>query len=973
MAGRDTLGDDYDELLGDFLDESSQLIQRLNEDLLTLDHLVRGVCETAPDDDLMNRMFRSAHSIKGLSAMLGLENINTLTHNIEHVFDAARRDELRFDAHSLETIFQAVDRLSAMIDHVKSSGQDEIAADDALAAIHGVLAHCATEKALNPAQLAALHAMLVQHTGENSPAPSRAPVEQSPVATTAETLLLAELRDEPAAGEYLAIFLDEAEATLDRFNEHWLRAEETNEAADWSGLLVAAHRLKGSAAAVGLHRAAKLAHLMEDLFESRRQGDSALSPDAAESLLHAADALRRHVQELRQGQTTWEPFADCAQRLQAAVERLRGVSLSTAQPNGAGESSLSGAAPTSLPDGAWSALLDAPTLASIRDHGDLEGEVTLGRIRFEPMLPLAGMKARLACEKLSHLADLVYCDPPLARLGDVDTLDSMIFALAGAWSEAAVRDRLRISGIVAVELLSLHPTEGEAASGSAAAPTSAPPDPPSHSPPAALAARVLPQDGEPIASLRTVATVALEGAATNDDKTLAKPTETMRVEMERLDQLMNLSGQLAINRACFSQIAERLKSATPGKQTAQVSAGAHRTLQALLTRAESSSEPLDAALLQPQLRQLQQDLMVLDRDLHRLMSVRSGVGKLLEAVHQLDRLAVTLQKTVMDTRMAPIGPLFNRFKRVVRDMTRNTDKDVRLVLSGEKTELDKRMIDELGDPLIHLVRNALDHGLETRQERLAAGKPPGGELRLAARRQGNSILIEISDDGRGLSREKILRKAIERGVIDADESDFMSDSQVFQLIWRPGFSTADEVTQISGRGMGMDIVYSKVEELHGVVETESRPGHGTTFTIHLPLTLAILPALLAQIDGEVFALPVESVVEIVRVEPSDLRTIYGAPTATIRDRTVAVARLPELFGKTLTTALRGPLTLVVLGADGEEIGIPVDRLIGEQDVVIKSLAENYRHVPGVCGASILGDGRVSLILDPVALVQAACA
>ena len=397
---------------------------------------------------------------------------------------------------------------------------------------------------------------------------------------------------------------------------------------------------------------------------------------------------------------------------------------------------------------------------------------------------------------------------------------------------------------------------------------------------------------------------------------------------------------------------------------------------------------LDVAAQQAQLRRLQQDLHALDRDLDRLTGLRGGVGQLCDAVHQLDRVAAILQKTVIDTRMAPIGPLFGRFRRVVRDITRGLDKEVRLVVAGEKTELDKRMIDELGDPLIHLVRNSLDHGIETREERLRAGKPAAGELRLTARRQGNRIAVEVRDDGRGLNQERILSKAVERNLIGAGEAAQMTDRQAFELIWRPGFSTAETVTQISGRGMGMDIVRAKIEELHGSVETESRPGQGTTFTIYLPLTLAVLPALLVEVNAVAYAIPVEAVVKIVQVKPQDLHTVYGATAAAIRGRTVGMCALNELFRRHNEAAtpensaptaqcdgaatLRQAPTLVVVGLEGQEVGIPVDWLLGEQDVVIQSLAVNYRHVPGIAGASILGDGRVSLILDPAALLDAAC-
>jgi two-component system chemotaxis sensor kinase CheA len=316
---------------------------------------------------------------------------------------------------------------------------------------------------------------------------------------------------------------------------------------------------------------------------------------------------------------------------------------------------------------------------------------------------------------------------------------------------------------------------------------------------------------------------------------------------------------------------------------------------------------------------------------------------------------------------------------VVRDITRVNGKDIQLVIHGEKTELDKRMIDELGDPLIHMVRNSADHGVETPEERIAAGKPPQGEIVLDAFHRGNSIMIQVKDNGRGLSLEKIRRKAIEKGIVSESDCEKMTPHQVYQLIWEPGFSTAEKITEISGRGMGMDIVRSKIEDLSGVVELDSVPGQGTIFTIKLPLTLAILPSLMAMIQGDVFALPIESVVEIVSVRRQDFSRVHGLRTATVRGRVVSVAMLEDVFtwksGNDRPHAEKPEdaeeSTLVIIGVAGRELGLCVDQLLGEEDVVIKSMAENYRNVEGVAGASILGDGRVALILDTSALIDMA--
>jgi two-component system chemotaxis sensor kinase CheA len=289
------------------------------------------------------------------------------------------------------------------------------------------------------------------------------------------------------------------------------------------------------------------------------------------------------------------------------------------------------------------------------------------------------------------------------------------------------------------------------------------------------------------------------------------------------------------------------------------------------------------------------------------------------------------------------------------------------------------MIDEVGDPLIHMVRNSADHGIESPEVRLAAGKPEQGTVTLDAFHRGNSIYIRVSDDGKGLDSERIKAKALERGLISQVEAERMTKQQIFQLIWEPGLSTAEKVTEVSGRGMGMDIVKSKIELLNGTVELDSEIGKGTTVTIKLPLTLAILPSLMVSIDGDIFAMPLESVVEIINVSPKDICTVHCRPTARVRGRVVSMVELRDVFSWHSSAAGsinenaadNSASTLVIINENGRELGLAVDHVIGEQDIVIKSMAENYRNVQGVAGASILGDGRVSLIFDLAALIDMA--
>jgi two-component system chemotaxis sensor kinase CheA len=327
-----------------------------------------------------------------------------------------------------------------------------------------------------------------------------------------------------------------------------------------------------------------------------------------------------------------------------------------------------------------------------------------------------------------------------------------------------------------------------------------------------------------------------------------------------------------------------------------------------------------------------------------------------------------LQESVMSIRMLPISTVFNRFPRLVRDLTQKLDKQVNLDMRGETTELDKTVLEKIGDPLVHLVRNAIDHGLETPAKRRAAGKGDTGTLRMEAFHRGGSIVVEVSDDGAGLNREAIVAKAIERRIIASGEG--MSDEAVAELIFEPGFSTAAQTTDLSGRGVGMDVVRRNVADLGGSVAIRSKPGAGTTFTITLPLTLAIIDGLTAAVGEESYIVPLVSIVESVQLGAEAIRTVAGGGELfRFRDGYLPVVRLHDVFAcEGARTKIEEGIVIVV-EAEGTRIGLFVDALIGQQQAVVKSLEANYRRVAGISGATILADGSVALIADITGLVR----
>ena len=390
---------------------------------------------------------------------------------------------------------------------------------------------------------------------------------------------------------------------------------------------------------------------------------------------------------------------------------------------------------------------------------------------------------------------------------------------------------------------------------------------------------------------------------------------TIRVDVARLDALLNLVGELVIDRTRLVQLGTSLIDQF----------GDHRILS-----------------------DLQQT-----------------------ALH-IGRITDELQEQVMKSRMLPVESVFNRLPRVVRDIAAKQGKQIEFIIEGKDTEVDRSVIEEIGDPLMHLIRNAADHGIEKPAERLASGKPGAGYLRLTASHTDSFIVIALDDDGRGIAVDRVKRKAVERGVVSQEQSERMSDEEAMQLIFSPGLSTAEKLSDVSGRGVGLDVVRANVEKINGLVEVESRQGAGTTFTIRLPLTLAIVQALLVRVAGGIFALPIHAVTETLRIEPEQIQRVNQREAVLLRDSVLPLVSLGHVFGVTDGGPRPNESRLVVaVHAANRQVGLIVDGLVGEQEIVIKPLSHLVGDFAGLSGAAILGDGSVALIVDvPALIVQA---
>ncbi len=397
-------------------------------------------------------------------------------------------------------------------------------------------------------------------------------------------------------------------------------------------------------------------------------------------------------------------------------------------------------------------------------------------------------------------------------------------------------------------------------------------------------------------------------------KIISTKEQTIRVDVKRLDQLMNLIGELVLAKNRLIKIYNDVEERYEGEKFLE---------------------------------------------------------ELNQVVSSISIVTTDLQIAVMKTRMLPIGKVFNKFPRLVRDLSRELGKKVRLIIEGEDTELDKSIIEEIGDPLVHMIRNAIDHGIEPPEERRKLGKPEEGTIWLRAYNEGNMIVIEIKDDGRGMDPEKLKKKAIEKGIITPQEAENMSDKEAFMLIFKPGFSTADKVTSVSGRGVGMDVVKTNIEKLNGIIEVDSVPGKGTTFKLKIPLTLAIIQALLVASQEDLFAVPLSNVIETVRIVEEDIYTIEGRSVLKLRDEVLPLVNMADIFNIEKVLMPEKYLYVVILGLGATKIGLIVDRFIGQEEIVIKSLGEFLKGLPGIAGATIRGDGRVTLIVDVASLMKLA--
>jgi two-component system chemotaxis sensor kinase CheA len=697
--------------------------------------------------------------------------------------------------------------------------------------------------------------------------------------------------------QFYQIFFEEAGENLDQMEQSLIDLD-LEQAGDeeLNAIFRCAHSIKGGAATFGFSDVAELTHHMESLLDKLRRRELKPVPAMVDVLLESADASRSLLARHQSGgESEAVATGDLVRRIAALADGQQAAAPAPAPAPAPRPAPPPPPAPA--PAAAPAAAAPAGTRHLDIRIGPLERPELADAVA-ELFRDIPGLGTIAAAES----------DRPGVRAftvrttsSDGDLLD--LFAFHVTKEQVAIRD------LAAVGDAGPAPSDAEAEAVPAAPPAAAADDSASFGffdgAPGAPVVQAAAAATEDTASAAARAPAAKAAAGAGNQAGLE--AATIRVSISKVDQLINLVGELVITQAMLAQ----------------------------------NSSGLDPAVSQ----------------------------QLLSGLADLDRNTRDLQESVMSIRMIPMSTVFNRFPRMLRDLAIRLGKKVELVTHGEATELDKGLVEKITDPLTHLVRNSCDHGIELPEVRKATGKPEHGTITLAASHQGGSILIEVRDDGRGLSREKILAKARERGM---DVSDQMSDGDVWQLIFAPGFSTAAEVTDVSGRGVGMDVVKKNITSLGGSVEIDSSEGYGMKVSVRLPLTLAIMDGMSVRVGEEVYILPLSSVVESFQVEEGAVSTIaQGSQLVKVRQEYMPVAALERIFQVPRAPGADEGRIMVVIESDGSRVALLVNELLGQHQVVVKNLESNYRRVPNISGATILGDGKVALILDTTGLVRRA--
>ncbi|MCY9531205.1 MULTISPECIES: chemotaxis protein CheA [Paenibacillus] len=690
--------------------------------------------------------------------------------------------------------------------------------------------------------------------------------------------------------QYLSMFIDEANDHLQALNEHMLELEnQPDDVGIVQVIFRSAHTLKGMSATMGFEDLASLTHQMENVLDLVRNQQLAMDSFIFDTLFRSLDALEAMVSDITNGGEGKADVTAIVAALQSIVKGDYKKEASSADGSSADDAEEQ------------NERLDEFQRSILEQSVEAGMHVYYIHIQLREDCVLKAARAYMVFQVLGQYGEVVKSNPPAQDI-EQDKFDNgfTVFFVSGEDAERLQQEIGQVSELDSVQVQPFtledirnwnSQIEEVQAGRQEAAATAAP-------------AKPEVKTEQPAASEASDAPARKPSSTPATGKAVGN--RTIRVDIERLDVLMNLLSEMLIDRVRLEQLSGDLK---------------HHDLT--------------------------------------------------DTVEHLSRVSSDLQNIVLKLRMVPVDTVFSRFPRMMRDLAKSLDKKIDFIITGAETELDRTVIDEIGDPLVHLLRNAVDHGIESIEDRIAAGKPETGTVHLRAFHSGNHVFIEIEEDGHGIDRAMVLKKAIKNGVVTAERAAQMSDEQVYMLLFASGFSTAEKVSDISGRGVGLDVVRSKITSLGGHVIVESKLGQGTKFIVQLPLTLSILSAMLFRLGSEKYAIPLSSIVETSMVKKEKIRRVHGGiRMVDYRDSVIPLLSLSTLFDCPNYSDMEEEEVEIIIVRKGERIAaLAIDDFIGQSEIVLKPLGSYLKNAPGFSGATILGDGQVALIIDPNALLK----
>jgi len=762
---------------------------------------------------------------------------------------------------------------------------------------------------------------------------------------------------DPNNEELLKDFFVEAQIQVDTLEQNILVLENDPTNSDSvDEIFRAAHTLKGGAATVQMTELSEFTHIVEDVLDEIRSGKIQTDGDTIDVLLSSIDIIKAMMEARSSGDIYQEDIS-------ATEARLKAYLGGSAPPKTSASSSGTAKAAPKDPVSVASTQLKEYEYLELKEAAGPGVQIYKATVSFDPDNPMNTVGGIQAFAILKEKGRVLRTVPDFESLYEDNFFPEVEYYFTTEAALDSLTSSLKISDVTTDVTIEMVSTESSA-------PAKA--DPP-------------PVIEEPVKREPDVAPVEPTSSAPAPDSSQAesaqevspypqppkKPIKAehkksgnmgsiLRVDSQRIDNLLNLVSETVINKATFNQISSQFSDNLSSLQAAELEY--KEKLKSLFEEIPFMMENMQKGT---SVKDIKKNMNERYGSLFSLFdkfegNLKGTVGTFRSTAQNLGRIIGDLHESVLRIRMVPISQIFSRFPRLVRDLSKTLNKKIELHIEGEDTELDKSVIEDLLDPLIHCVRNSMDHGIESNDERKNNGKSLEGNIWLRASNEGNMIIIEIEDDGAGINVDTVRQKAIDRGIIHPSKN--LSDVEAYNLIFEPGFSTAQKVSNISGRGVGLDVVRKQIEKLNGNVTVWSEPGKGTKFTIKLPLTLAIIQGLLVRVNSEIYAIPITSVIDSHRIKPSEIKMIDSYEVFNVRDDVISLIRLNRLFGMP-EEEKRDYHFVVVVGSGDKKMGLMVDSLIGEEDVVIKPLKDKYTNSPGIAGATILGDGKVSLIID----------